>query len=163
MAILESKLDTQSEAFSANVEFMKSYVEKVRTVERNQRATEEAYRPKAEKKGKMLPRERLAHLLDPGTPFLELSSIAGYLMNGDTDGSTSGGNIIVGIGYVSGRRVLVMVWNFAIKGGTINSATTRKNLRLQEIAFACGLPVVSLSESGGGNLAGKGRDVVGQY
>ncbi len=156
MAILESKLDTQSEAFKTNVAFMQAYVEKVRGVERNLRASEESYRSKAEKKGKLLPRERLAHLLDAGAPFLELSPIAGYLMNGDKDGSSAGGNIIVGIGYVSGRRVLVMVWNYAIKGGTINSATTRKNLRLQEIAFACRLPVVSLSESGGGNLAGGG-------
>lgn len=156
MAILESKLDTHSESFKTNVAFMKAYVEKVRQVEKNIRASEESYRPKAAKKGKLLPRERLAHLLDPGAPFLELSTIAGYLMNGDKDGSSAGGNIIVGIGYISGRRTLVMVWNYAIKGGTINGATTRKNLRLQEIAFACRLPIVSLSESGGGNLAGGG-------
>jgi len=62
----------------------------------------------------------------------------------------------MGVGFVSDRRVLVMVWNYAIKGGTITSATTRKNLRLQEIAFATRLPIISLSESGGGNLAGGG-------
>ena len=133
MSQLETKLDTGSDEFKANVEFMKAYVEKIRTVESNGRKTEERYRERATKKGKLLPRERLAHLLDPGAPFLELSTLAGYTMNGDTDGSTAGGNIIVGIGFVNGRRVMVMVWNYAIKGGTINTATTKKTLRLQEI------------------------------
>jgi len=153
---LETRLDTNSEEFRTNVDFMSAYVEKIRVVERNSRASEESYRERATKRGKLLPRERLAHLLDPGAPFLELSSIAGYLMNGDQDGSTAGGNIIVGIGFVKGRRVLVMVWNYAVKGGTISSVTTRKNLRLHEISFSTRLPIISLSESGGGNLAGGG-------
>ena len=156
MTILETALDTNSEAFRTNVQFMQDYVEKIRVVERNIRKSEEAYRERATRRGKLLPRERLAHLLDRGAPFLELSSIAGYRMDGDKDGSTAGGNIVVGIGYVAGRRVLVMVWNYAIRGGTISSVTTRKNLRLQEIAFQNRLPIISLSESGGGNLAGGG-------
>ena len=110
MTILETALDTNSEAFKTNVQFMQDYVEKIRVVERNIRKSEEAYRERATRRGKLLPRERLAHLLDRGSPFLELSSIAGYRMDGDKDGSTAGGNIVVGIGYVSGRRVLVMVW-----------------------------------------------------
>jgi geranyl-CoA carboxylase beta subunit len=157
MSQLETKLDTGSDEFNANVAFMKAYVERIRIIEGNGRKTEEKYRERATKKGKLLPRERLAHLLDPGAPFLELSTLAGHTINGDKEGETAGGNIIVGIGFVKGRRVLVMVWNYAIKGGTINSATTRKNLRLQEIAFATKLPLVSLSESGGGNLAGGGE------
>ena len=156
MSRLETKLDVTSHAFRTNVDFMNAYVLKVRGVESNILKSEEKYRDRAFKRGKLLPRERLAHLLDPGAPFLELNSIAGYLMNGDTDGSSAGGNIIVGIGFVNGRRVLVMVWNYAIKGGTITTATTRKNLRLQEIAFQTRLPIISLSESGGGNLAGGG-------
>lgn len=156
MSRIESKLDVSGEEFTTNVDFMKAYVDKVRTIENNILLSEEKYRERATRKGKLLPRERLAHLLDPGAPFLELSSIAGYQMDGDKDGSTAGGNIVVGIGMVNGRRVLVQVWNYAIKGGTINSATTRKNLRMQDIAFATGLPTVCLSESGGGNLAGGG-------
>ena len=140
MSRLETKLDVTSHAFRTNVDFMNAYVLKVRGVEANILKSEEKYRDRASKRGKLLPRERLAHLLDPGAPFLELNSIAGYLMNGDTDGSSAGGNIIVGIGFVNGRRVLVMVWNYAIKGGTITTATTRKNLRLQEIAFQTRLP-----------------------
>ncbi len=153
---IHSAIDTNSEEYAQNVEFMTDYVAKVRHIESQIRLGEERYRERAEKNGKLLPRERLAHLLDPGAPFLELNSFAGYQMMGDTDGTTAGGNLIMGIGFVKGRRVLVMVWNYAIKGGTINGATTRKNLRLQEIAFQTRLPVVSLSESGGGNLADMG-------
>lgn len=156
MSQIVSKLDVNGAEFTANVSFMEAYMEKVRTIENNILLSEERYRDRATKRGKMLPRERLAHLLDPGAPFLELSSIAGYRMDGDKDGSTAGGNIVVGVGFIKGRRVLIQVWNYAIKGGTINSATTRKNLRMQEIAFAMRLPIVCLSESGGGNLAGGG-------
>jgi geranyl-CoA carboxylase beta subunit len=153
MTPIKSKLDTSSAEFAQNVAFMTDYVEKIRHIEQQIRKGEERYRERATKAGKLLPRERLAHLLDPGAPFLELNAIAGYLMFGDTDGSTAGGNLIVGIGFVNGRRCLVMVWNYAIKGGTINSVTTRKNLRLHDIAFETRLPIISLSESGGGNLA----------
>ena len=107
MSHLQSKLDVSGAEFKANVSFMEAYVEKLRTIERNIRASEERYRARATKSGKLLPRERLSHLLDAGAPFLELSSIAGYGMDGDTDGSSAGGNIIVGIGFVAGRRVLV--------------------------------------------------------
>ena len=85
MTLLSSRLNTESDEFQANMAFMEAYVEKIRSVERNIRASEERYRARAEKRGKLLPRERLAHLLDPDAPFLELSSIAGYLMNGDKD------------------------------------------------------------------------------
>ncbi len=151
-----SKIDTNTEEFAKNVEYMTEYVAKIRHIENQIRLGEERYRERATKNGKLLPRERLAHLLDPGAPFLEINSFAGYQMLGDTDGTTAGGNLIIGIGFVKGRRVLVMVWNYAIKGGTINGATQRKNLRLQQIAFQTRLPVISLSESGGGNLAGGG-------
>jgi geranyl-CoA carboxylase beta subunit len=75
-------------------------------------------------------------------------------MYGDSDGSAAGGQLIAGIGFVSGRRCLVVAWNYAIKGGTITRVTTQKMLRLQEIARRQHLPIISLSESGGGNLEG---------
>ena len=115
---------------------------------------EREHAPRAHKAGKLLPRERLARVLDRGAPFLELCSLAGYGMYGDSDGSQAGGNLIAGIGFVSGRRCLVVVWNYAVKGGTITRVTTNKMLRLQEIARRQRLPIVSLSESGGGNLEG---------
>ncbi len=157
MRVLESNIDTGSEEFDNNRKYMTAYVEKVRKVENNQLATELAYRPRARDKGKLLPRERLSRLLDPGTPFLELYSIAGHGMYDDNDGSFSGGKLITGIGYVSGRRCLVIVWNYAIKGGTIDSVNVRKMIRIQEIAFRTKLPVVSLHESGGGNLSQKSQ------
>ncbi len=163
MKAFETKIDTNAEEFRTNADFMTGLVGKVKYVENQIRVGEEKYRARAIQKGKLLPRERLALLLDHGAPFLELCPIAGYKMFGDTDGTSAGGNIITGIGYVSGRRVLVIVNNFAIKGGTINSVTFRKTLRLQEIAFKMRLPVVSLSESGGGNLADRTPDPWGAH
>ncbi|HEX7479149.1 MAG TPA: carboxyl transferase domain-containing protein [Polyangiales bacterium] len=142
--------------FRTNADFMQSYVERVRDVQRKGLVTEQGYAERAHKAGKLLPRERLALLLDRGAPFLELCPIAGYRMYGDTDGSLAGGNLIAGIGFVTGRRCLCIVWNYAIKGGTITRVTTEKMLRLQEIARRQRLPIVSLSESGGGNLEGGG-------
>ncbi len=156
MVVLQSRVDTGTEEFAANAAYMRAYVERVRAVEHRQLATELAYAPRAREKHKLLPRERLGLLLDPGAPFLELCSIAGFGMFEDSDGHFSGGKLIAGIGFVSRRRCLVIVWNFAIKGGTIDSVNVTKMLRLQEIAFRMRLPVVSLHESGGGNLASSG-------
>lgn len=156
MTVLESRIDTQDADFAANTAYMRAYVDKVRAVENNQLKTELGFASRAREKGKLLPRERLALLLDPGAPFVELCSIAGYSMFDDSDGSFSGGKLIAGIGFVSRRRCLVIVWNFAIKGGTIDSVNVTKMLRLQEIAFRQRLPVVSLHESGGGNLENSG-------
>ncbi len=153
MQVLESRIDTSGEEFQANKAYMEAYVKKVRTVEQKQLQTEMAFKTRAREKGKLLPRERLALLLDPGTPFVELCSIAGYAMFDDSDGRLSGGSLITGIGYIAKRRCLVIVWNFAIKGGTIDSVNVKKMLRAQEVAFRTKLPVVSLHESGGGNLA----------
>jgi geranyl-CoA carboxylase beta subunit len=155
MRVLTSSLDTSGEEFAKNRAAMEAYVAKVRAVEDKQLATELGHRARAQKQGKLLPRERLALLLDAGSPFLELCSIAGYGMYDDSDGSFSGGKLIAGIGYVARRRCLVVVWNYAIKGGTIDSVNVKKMLRLQEIAFATRLPIVSLHESGGGNLASR--------
>jgi geranyl-CoA carboxylase beta subunit len=150
--ILESKLDPASDEFRRNAATMAASVEKVRDAERKQLETELQHATRAREKGKLLPRERLARLLDRGAPFLELASIAGYGMFDDSDGRFSGGKLIAGLGHVAGRRCLVVVWNYAIKGGTIDSVNVQKMLRLQEIAFRAKLPVVSLHESGGGNL-----------
>lgn len=153
-----------SAEFQANRAFMLERVQLVRDVQARIAASELKHAERARKAGKLLPRERLARLLDLGAPFLELCPIAGYKMYGDQDGSSAGGNLIAGIGVVSGRRCLVIVWNYAIKGGTITRVTTQKMLRLQEIARRQRLPIVSLSESGGGNLeGGGGGDPWGAY
>jgi geranyl-CoA carboxylase beta subunit len=152
MTVIDSRIDPHGDEFRANRTYMEAYVAKVRAAERAQLTTELEHLPRAREKKKLLPRERLALLLDRGAPFFELCSIAGYGMFDDADGRFAGGKLIAGIGHVSGRRVLVVVWNYAIKGGTIDSVNVQKMLRLQEVAFRQRLPIVSLHESGGGNL-----------
>lgn len=154
MQPLTSRIDLGGAEYASNRSAMASYVERVHTVLRKQGETEEKYRSRAEKKGKLLPSERLGRLLDPGAPFVELCALAGYGMYDDGDGRYSGGKLIAGIGRVSGHRVLVIVWNYAIKGGTIDRVNVAKMLRLQDIALRQRLPIVSLHESGGGNLVG---------
>jgi geranyl-CoA carboxylase beta subunit len=151
---LTSSVHTTGPEFQRNASWMQEQVARVTALEAQALAAEQKYAERARKAGKLLPRERLGLLLDRGAPFLQLCSLAGYGMYGDSDGSQAGGNLIAGIGFVSGRRCLVVVWNYAVKGGTITRVTTHKMLRLQEIARRQRLPIVSLSESGGGNLEG---------
>lgn len=153
---LGSSLSPSCAEFAANADAMRSGVARLDEVAARRAEREAKHAPRAEQRGKLMPRQRVAHLLDRDAPFVELCALAGYGMYGDTDGALSGGNLIAGIGFVAGRRCLVIVWNFAIKGGTISPVTVRKMLRLQEIAFDNRLPVVSLSESGGGDLSGQG-------
>ncbi|BCG23708.1 acetyl-CoA carboxylase carboxyltransferase subunit [Pseudomonas tohonis] len=152
MAVIHSELDTQGEEFARNREAMLAAIDSFRDVER--KVLDKAFeaKPKFEKRGQLLPRERLNLLLDPGAPFLELSSLAGYKLHDDKDGTQAGGGIIAGIGYVAGVRCLVTASNSAIKGGTISPTGLKKTLRLQQIAFENKLPVIALTESGGANL-----------
>lgn len=152
MPVFESQLDTSSAEFAANCEAMQSAINAFREVEQKVVDKAEGAREKFSSKNKLLPRERLNHLLDRGSPFLELSSLAGYKMHDDKDGSMAGGGVIAGIGYVSGIRCVIVVSNSAIKGGTISPAGLDKTLRIQQIAMENKLPVVTLAESGGANL-----------
>lgn len=152
MSVIESLVSTSSKEFAQNREAMLAGLEEVRAIERKQLETEAAFAEKARARGKLLPRERLARLLDPGSPFLELCSIAGYAMYDDDEGRFSGGSLICGIGRISGRRCMIIVWNYAIKGGTITAVNVRKMRRIQDIVKNTRLPLVSLHESGGGNL-----------
>lgn len=152
MPVIQSEIDPHSEDFASNREAMLSAIASFREVERN--CLEKACEAKAkfEKRGQLLPRERLNLLLDPGAPFLELASLAGYKLHDDKDGSQAGGGIISGIGYIAGIRCLITASNSAIKGGTISPTGLKKTLRLQQIAMENKLPVVALTESGGANL-----------
>jgi len=122
MPVIESQLDTLSEDYAKNREAMQKVVDEFRSVENKVIEKSESQRPKFEKRGKMLPHDRLARLLDAGSPFLSLMSLAGYMRHDDKDGTEAGGNSIAGIGYVSGVRCMVVASNSAIKGGTISSA-----------------------------------------
>ncbi len=152
MAVLSSEMETHSEDFSNNCAAMQVAIDEFRAVEEKVLAKAEQAKEKFRKHGKLLPRERLNLLLDAGSNFLELCSLAGLKMHDDKDGSGAGGGIIAGIGYVAGSRCMIQVNNSAIKGGTISPAGLDKTLRIQEIARANKLPIVTLAESGGANL-----------
>jgi geranyl-CoA carboxylase beta subunit len=116
-------------------------------------AESESKRDKFEKRGQLLPRERVARLLDRGTPFLEISRLAGLNMH-DDDGKKSvmGGGAIAGIGVVAGKRCVISANDSAVKGGTVAPMGLKKGLRIQQIAQENKLPLISLVESGGANL-----------
>lgn len=152
MPVIESMLSASSAEFAANRDFMLELVNSFRAIEQKVADTEAQAKPKFEKRRQLLPRERINLLLDAGSPFLELMSLAGYQMHDDKDGSSAGGGIIAGIGYVEGVRCMVVANNSAIKGGTISPAGLHKSLRLQSIVAQNKLPTVTLSESGGANL-----------
>ncbi|MGN4051245.1 geranyl-CoA carboxylase subunit beta [Pseudomonas sp. SM4] len=147
-----SQLDPHSEAFARNRAAMLVAIEQVQQLEQNLLNKAAEAKAKFDKRGQLLPRERLNLLLDPGAPFLELASLAGYKLHDDKDGSSAGGGLIAGIGYVCGIRAMVVANNSAIKGGTISPSGLKKSLRLQQIAQENKLPVITLAESGGANL-----------
>ncbi len=152
MAVIESKIDTNSAQFRQNREDLLAKIAEFRAIEAKGRAEEESKRERFHQRGQLLPRERVHLMLDRGSPWLELQTLAGYKHHDDKDGSLAGGNTIIGIGYVSGTRCMVSASNFAIKGGTMTPWGVQKGLRIQEIALEQKLPTVSMIESGGANL-----------
>jgi len=132
---------------------MLALVEGFRALEGRVRDTSNQKLPMFQKRGQLTPRQRLAHLIDRGSPFLELSTLAGLNMH-DDDGAENimGGGTIAGIGYVSGVRAMITASDSGIKGGTIAPMGLKKSLRVQEIALKCKLPLIGLVESGGANL-----------
>ncbi|WKV88334.1 acyl-CoA carboxylase subunit beta [Pseudomonas sp. B21_DOA] len=152
MAQIQSQLDPHSEAFARNRAAMLAAIEQVQQLEQHLLNKAAEAKEKFSKRGQLLPRERLNLLLDPGAPFLELASLAGYKLHDDKDGSSAGGGLIAGIGYVCGIRAMVVANNSAIKGGTISPSGLKKSLRLQQIARENKLPMITLAESGGANL-----------
>ena len=152
MPVLESEIDINSADYQANTAAMQSMVDEFREIESRSVKEAESKRARYTQRGEILPRDRLSLLLDTGTPFVELSSLVGFQMHDDDDGTLAGGGIIAGIGFIAGVRCLVQLNNFAIKGGTISPAGLDKTLRLHQIAKENKLPIVSLAQSGGANL-----------
>lgn len=153
MPALASRLDTASATFAANARRMAERLAEVRRLEALVIAESESKRARFEERGQLLPRERVARLLDRGSGFLELSRLAGLGMH-DDDGAKAvlGGGSIVGIGTVAGKRVLISASDSGVKGGTVPPMGLKKALRAQEIARENKLPLISLVESGGANL-----------
>jgi len=152
MAVIETQLDTQSDAFKNNVNVMTAAVDEFRGIERLVIETAQSKAGRYIKKGFIPPRERLSLLLDAGAPFLELSTLCGYMQDEDTDGSGAGGSYIAGIGYIGGVRCLVAVDDYLTKGGSMGPMGMKKRRRMLDIAMKNKLPMVNLSQSGGGNL-----------
>ena len=150
MPVIRSEIATASDAFKANQDRMAAMVadiaEKAKTVE--QGGSEDA-RERHVGRGKLLPRQRLAQLLDTGSPFLEIGQFAAWDMYG---GDIAAAGIIAGIGRVEGREVMVVVNDATVKGGTYYPVTVKKHLRAQEIALQNRLPCIYLVDSGGANL-----------
>jgi len=153
MPALLSRIKTGSESFAANARRMRELLAEVQRLEQMVIAESESKRDKFEKRGQLLPRERVARLLDRGSPFLEISRLAGLNMH-DDDGKKSvlGGGSVVGIGVVAGKRCMISVSDSAVKGGTVAPMGLKKGLRAQEIARENKLPIIYLVESGGANL-----------
>ena len=153
MAIIESTLSTNSEAYTANRDGMLALIGQVRRYEQRSIATSAKSQARFDQRGQLLPRERLALLLDPGTPFLEIASLAGLgLDNPDLDKSVPGGGVIGGIGWVSGVRCMINASDSGIDAGALQPMGIDKQLRMQELALENKLPYVQLVESAGANL-----------
>ncbi|MEM6415323.1 MAG: carboxyl transferase domain-containing protein [Pseudomonadota bacterium] len=154
MAIFQSSISTSSDSFAKNKAAAEAALDNVRAIEGRVRALSAAKQASFEKKGQRLPRDRVAMILDPRTPFLEFSPLAGYGMH-DDDGKEDvfGGGIITGIGVVSGVQCVINASDSAIKGGTISPMGLQKTLRAQTIALEQKLPLIDMVESGGANLA----------
>ena len=150
MPAIRSAVSPASETFRANAERMKGLVADIadKAASVSLGGPEEA-RQRHVARGKLLPRERLAQLLDTGSPFLEIGQFAAHGMYDDNIASAG---MIAGIGRVEGREVMVVVNDATVKGGTYYPVTVKKHLRAQEIAAQNSLPCVYLVDSGGANL-----------
>jgi len=141
MPVLATRIDKNSESFRTGREQMLALIVEFRELEQQVRDASNAKRDLFRKRGQLLPRERVALLLDRGAPWLELSTLAGYRMHDDDGrGGTQAGGGIAGIGYVSGIRCVVAASDSAIKGGTSTPMGVKKNLRVQQIARENKLP-----------------------
>ncbi len=150
MTVLDSGVDPRSPAFAANRDRMAALVQELRrTVDQIRLGGGEASRQRHTGRGKLLPRDRVRMLIDPGSPFLELSQLAAYGLYG---GDIPAAGIITGIGRIAGRECVVVANDATVKGGTYFPLTVKKHLRAQEIAQQNRLPCIYLVDSGGANL-----------
>ena len=150
MSVLKSRINPRSAEFQANAETLRALVADLRDkVAQVALGGSEAARKKHLARGKLLPRERVNALLDPGTPFLEIGQLAAYGMY-DNDAPAAG--IITGIGRVQGGECMIVANDATVKGGTYYPMTVKKHLRAQEIAEQNRLPCVYLVDSGGAFL-----------
>lgn len=152
MPAIESKLNPLHADFQRDAEHLLDQLKAVQSLEDALITSAEKKRDKYAARGMLLPRERLALLIDNGSPFIEISSLAGYKMYDDKDGSGAGGGCIGGVGFIHDVACMIRVDNYAVKGGTISPVGMEKALRMQQIAMENKLPFITLAQSGGANL-----------
>ncbi|MGZ3653872.1 MAG: carboxyl transferase domain-containing protein, partial [Bdellovibrionota bacterium] len=150
MSVLQTRLDSGSAGFKKNFAFHEKLATELREKIREaaQGGGPEA-RKKHEERGKLFVRDRIAKLLDPGTPFLELSALAA---TGHYNGQAPGAGLVTGVGRVAGREVMIVANDATVKGGTYFPLTVKKHLRAQEVARENHLPCLYLVDSGGAFL-----------
>jgi len=147
---LDSKIDPDSDEFRARTTHNRALAEQLRAdVAEAAKGGSEKHRERHVARGKLLPRDRVERLLDPGSPFLEIGQLAACDMY---EGEVPGAGMIAGIGRVSGRQAMIVCNDATVKGGTYYPLTVKKHLRAQEIAQANRLPCIYLVDSGGANL-----------
>ena len=153
MPQFDSRLQPQSEAFATNRDHMMRTLAEVRQLEQRTRERSAQSKPLFDKRAQLLPRDRVALLLDPGSSYLELSTLAGFgLDHPDPAKCVAGAGVITGIGMVGGTRCMVVASDSGIEAGSIRAMGREKILRAQEIALQNKLPFVHLVESAGANL-----------
>src|SRR5881275_288715 len=147
---IDSEIVADDEQFRARSQHNRALAEKLRAdVAETAKGGPEKHRERHVSRGKLLPRDRVERLLDPGSPFLEIGQLAACDMY---EGEVPGAGIIAGIGRVSGRQVMIVCNDATVKGGTYYPLTVKKHLRAQEIALENRLPCIYLVDSGGANL-----------
>ncbi|WHU04067.1 carboxyl transferase domain-containing protein [Sphingomonas sp. NIBR02145] len=148
--VLDSRVAADSAEFRARAAHNRALVDQLRAdVAQAALGGSEASRTRHTSRGKLLPRERVERLLDPGAPFLEIGQLAACDMY---EGEVPGAGMIAGVGRVSGRTVMIVCNDATVKGGTYYPMTVKKHLRAQEIAEQNRLPCIYLVDSGGANL-----------
>ena len=153
MPAFDSSINPHSEAFATNREHMLRSLSEVRALEQRTRERSAQSRPLFDKRGQLLPRDRIALVLDPGGSWLELSALAGFgLDHPDPVKCIAGAGVITGIGLVGGTRCVVVASDAGIEAGSIRAMGREKMLRAQHIALENKLPFVFLVESAGANL-----------
>jgi 3-methylcrotonyl-CoA carboxylase beta subunit len=155
MPVLETKLNARSADFLANATAMRGLVDDLNAqIAKASLGGGDVARARHTGRGKLLPRDRVQMLLDPGTPFLELSPLAALGLYPDRDGSDSApcAGVIAGIGRISGVDCMIVCNDATVKGGTYYPMTVKKHLRAQEVAQQNRLPCIYLVDSGGANL-----------
>lgn len=151
MTVIKTSIRKSSAEFISNQKAMQVIVDDLQKVVTKIKLGGGTYaRERHIKRGKLLPRERIEHLIDPGSPFLEFSQLAGYQLYGEDE--VPAGGIITGIGVINGTEVAIAANDATVKGGTYYPITVKKHLRLQEIAASNNLPCIYLVESGGAFL-----------